>query len=137
MITVILGGATWRRFTNVAPAYGSVLGTVTRDGFDTGALVLVDQSRLYCQLNAGALRALPQREVIAAIEEVRAGKRGGPGRGQGRQPADGVRGTRRQVTLDDASAAILRDYGGGELSLGIRRAATLVASEVVNQKQGG
>ena len=122
MITVILGGSQWRRFTNVAPAYGSVLGTVTRDGFDTGALVLVDQSGLYCQLNAGALRSLPQREVIAAIEEAQ--------RGQGRQPADGVRGTRRQVTLDDDSAAILRDYGDGELSLGIRRAATLVEREV-------
>lgn len=129
MITVMLG-AQWRHFTAIAPAYGAVLGTVTRDGIDSGALVRVDETGLYVQVNAGALRSLPQAETAAAIAAAREGQRGGAGRGQGRKPADGVRGTRRQVMLDDESAEILRDYGDGELSLGIRRAATLVEREV-------
>ncbi len=49
--------------------------------------------------------------------------RGGAGRGQGRKPADGKRGSRRNVVLDDASADTLRELGDGDLSLGIRMAA--------------
>lgn len=50
--------------------------------------------------------------------------RGGPGRGQGRKPADGATGLRRRnISIDDASADILRQFGDGDLSLGIRRAA--------------
>jgi hypothetical protein len=49
---------------------------------------------------------------------------GGPGRGQGRKPADGAKDLkRRNVTIDDESAEKLRAYGDGDLSLGIRRAA--------------
>lgn len=132
MITVQLG-APWRHFSNVAPAYAAVLGTVTRDGIDSGALVRIEATGIYCQLNAGALRSLPQREVVAAIAAARQGQHGGAGRGQGRKPADGKRGERGErynVTLDADSVEILRGYGGGELSLGIRLAATLVEREV-------
>jgi len=129
MITVHLG-APWRHFTAFVPAYGSVLGTVTRDGIDTGALVRVDATGLYVQVSAGALRALPQAETAAAIAAARGGKIGGAGRGQGRKPADGKRGERFNVTLDADSVEILRGYGGGELSRGIRLAATLVEREV-------
>jgi hypothetical protein len=49
---------------------------------------------------------------------------GGPGRGQGRKPADGVTGLKRtNITIDLPSADILRAFGGGDLSVGIRRAA--------------
>lgn len=52
-------------------------------------------------------------------------KRGGAGRGQGRKSVDGATGLkRRNITIDDVRADILRDFGGdGDLSLGIRRAA--------------
>lgn len=123
-------GAPWRHFTTTAPAYGVVLGSVTRDETDSGALVLVHESQLYCQLNAGALRALPQGAVRAAIAAARDGKRGGPGRGQGRKAADGKAGRRVNVSIDEDSVQILRSYGDGELSLGIRRAALLVEREV-------
>lgn len=54
--------------------------------------------------------------------------RGGPGRGQGRKPADGATGLkRRNVSLDDPRADVLRALGDGDLSLGIRRAADRVA----------
>ena len=52
---------------------------------------------------------------------------GGAGRGQGRTPLDGAQGvTRRTITIDPDSESVLRDYGDGELSLGVRRAAALV-----------
>lgn len=51
--------------------------------------------------------------------------RGGPGRGQGVKAADGATGLkRRNISIDDASADVLRHFGDGDLSLGIRRAAT-------------
>lgn len=56
--------------------------------------------------------------------------RGGAGRGQGRKAADGKSGDRLNVNLDAESAAILRSYGDGNLSLGVRRAALLVEREV-------
>jgi len=56
-------------------------------------------------------------------------RHGGPGRGQGLKAADGATGLkRRNISIDDASADILRAYGDGDLSLGIRRAAVLVKS---------
>ena len=53
---------------------------------------------------------------------------GGAGRGQGVKAADGATGLkRRNISIDDASADVLREYGGGDLSVGIRRAAKRVA----------
>lgn len=50
--------------------------------------------------------------------------RGGAGRGQGVKAADGATGLkRRNISIDDASADVLRAFGDGDLSLGIRRAA--------------
>lgn len=49
---------------------------------------------------------------------------GGPGRGQGIKAADGATGLKRtNISIDPASAEILRGLGDGDLSLGIRRAA--------------
>ena len=45
-----------------------VLGTVsTAEG--TGALVRNTRTGIYCQANAGALRSLPQKKVVAALEQ--------------------------------------------------------------------
>ena len=102
------------------------LGTVTRDGYDTGALVQTTAG-IYAQVNAGAIRSLPQEEVAAAVAAARMGSRGGPGRGGGHKAKDGAVALRRyQVSLDDESVQALRQLGDGELSLGIRRAAASV-----------
>ncbi len=49
---------------------------------------------------------------------------GGPGRGQGIKAADGATNLKRtNISIDAESAEILRCFGEGDLSLGIRRAA--------------
>lgn len=116
--------ANWRLYTNTLPGNSRALGTVTRGGGDTGALVLIETTGLYAQVNAGAMRNLPQSKVTAALDAARAGTHGGPGRGGGKRAADGATGLkRRNVSIDDASADALRAFGDGDLSLGIRRAA--------------
>lgn len=61
---------------------------------------------------------------------------GGPGRGQGRKPADGATGLkRRNISIDDNSADVLRDFGDGDLSLGIRRSADHIASRLPGIKK--
>jgi len=125
-LTVDLGGS-WRLYTNTIPANSRAIGTITRDECDTGALVLIEATGRYVQINAGVLRSLDQRKVVAALSEVRTGQ-GGPGRGQGIKAADGATGLKRtNITIDQASADSLRAFGGGDLSLGIRRAAKMLA----------
>lgn len=126
-LVVDLGGK-WRLYTNTLPANSRALGTITREGYDTGALVLIEATGLYVQANTGAIRSLPQAKVLAALAEVRTGS-GGPGRGQGLKAADGATGLKRtNITIDTESAETLRAFGDGDLSLGIRRAAVLVKS---------
>lgn len=121
-LTVDLGGK-WRWYANIIPAGSKCLGTVTTQHGETGALIFT-ASGIYARLNAGALVSLPQAKVQAAVEAARAGSHGGPGRGQGIKAADGATGLkRRNISIDDASADILRQFGDGDLSLGIRRAA--------------
>lgn len=120
----------WRLYTNTLPRGSRAIGTVSRDGIDTGALVLIEATGLYVQVNAGAIRSLPQDKVQAAISSARTG-RGGPGRGQGRRAKDGATGLRRvNVTLDARSVEALREHGDGDLSLGIRRAAEMINRSV-------
>ena len=53
---------------------------------------------------------------------------GGPGRGQGLKAADGATGLKRvNISINTEHMAILRDFGDGKLSLGIRRAADAIA----------
>jgi len=121
-LTVDLGGK-WRLYTNTIPAHSRALGTITRDTGDTGALVLIEATGIYVQINAGCLRSLPQGKVTEALAEVRTGQ-GGAGRGQGIKAADGAANLKRtNITIDPASADTLRAFGDGDLSLGIRRAA--------------
>ena len=57
----------WRIYwTGPLPDGAEALGTVTRDGYDTGALLRM-QTGVYVQGNAGAIRSLPQREIISAL----------------------------------------------------------------------
>lgn len=49
-------------YSNTFPVGSKIIGTVTRNGIDTGALVLTPAG-IYCQVNAGAIRTLDQRAV--------------------------------------------------------------------------
>lgn len=121
-LTVDLGG-NWRLYATHLPATGKALGLVTNAGM-TGALVFIERTCIYVRVNVGAAVSLPQAKVQAAIDAARAGSHGGPGRGQGLKAADGAIGLeRKNITIDPARAEILRAFGDGDLSLGIRRAA--------------
>ena len=52
------------------------LGTVTRDGYDTGALIRT-KIGVYVQGNAGAYRSLPQSDIIVALHMAEVGSTGG------------------------------------------------------------
>lgn len=90
--------------------------------------------RLIPQADAGGLRQV-RRELLAIVggelgkgwriaEGCAVDGRGGAGRGQGIKAVDGATGLkRRNITIDDVRADILRHFGSGDLSLGIRRAA--------------
>jgi hypothetical protein len=56
----LYAGASWPQ------AGWTMLGTVTRGEGDTGALAL-SPAGVYCQVNAGAVRSLDQRKVLAAL----------------------------------------------------------------------
>lgn len=52
--------------TGPLPSGAGALGTITRNGADAGALLLM-RTGYYFQGNAGALRRLPQRKIREAI----------------------------------------------------------------------
>lgn len=127
-VTVDLGG-NWRLYTNTIPEGSKALGVIDR-GHDKGALILIEATGIYIQGNAGVARSLPQSKVQAAIDAARAGTHGGAGRGQGRVAVDGaINLARKQVRLDPETIDTLTALGGGNLSLGIRKAAHLVKSQ--------
>ena len=99
----------WRLYTNTIPANSTPIGTVTRDGIDTGALVRIDATRSYVQVNAGTKRSLDGRKIAAALGI------------SGRQ-ATMTGGGRINVYLDDESAEIAALIGNGNVSKGIRLA---------------
>ena len=126
-ITVDLGG-NWRIYTNTIPAGSKAIGVVDR-GHDKGALVHIEKTGLYVQVNAGSVRSLPQSKIAAAVDAARSGKRGGAGMGQGRVADDGATNLeRKQVRLDPETIDTLTTLGGGNLSLGIRKAAHVIKS---------
>jgi uncharacterized low-complexity protein len=121
-VTVALGG-NWRLYTNTIPAGGRAIGTVTMDGFDTGALVLIAATGIYVQVNAGAVKSIDQCKSVAAVSEAREG-RGGPGRGQGRKAEDGATDVERvTVQLTPAQREKVRQNGGSAWVRGLIDAA--------------
>lgn len=55
-------------YTNWFPAKSAVLGCIARDRHDLGgALVLMEETGLYVQVNAGVIQSLDQREVKALL----------------------------------------------------------------------
>ena len=102
----------WRLYTNSIPAGCTVLGTVTRDGVETGALVQTEAG-IYSMLNARVYRGLDQRKVAAAleIEQTTVGR-----------PAEMQGGKKVNTYLDAESIAIATRLGNGNVSEGIRKA---------------
>lgn len=115
-LTVDVNG-NWRLYTNTLPANATPLGTVTRDVGDTGALVRMDKTGVYAQINAGAIRNLDGRKVAAAL-----GITGRP------EEMDG--GKRVNVYLDAASLERARDIGNGNISVGIRIALAMAKDKL-------
>lgn len=99
----------WRLYTNTIPANSTPLGTVTRDEFDTGALVRIDDTGVYVQVNAGAIRSLDGRKVAAAL-------------GIAGRPPEMSGGRKVNTYLDADSIAIAMRLGNGNVSEGIRKA---------------
>ena len=58
----------WMMYTNRLPANSVALGTVTRDKTDAGALVRIEATGAYVQINASVIRSLDGRKVAAALD---------------------------------------------------------------------
>lgn len=63
----VLTGGPWRLYTHPLPGW-QMVGTVQR-AMEIGALA-ISPAGLYAQINAGAVRALDQRKVVAAMEGI-------------------------------------------------------------------
>jgi hypothetical protein len=98
----------WRLYTTTLPEGSTPLGTITRDEGDTGALVRIDRTGLYVQVNAGAVRSLDGRKIAAAL-----GTAGRPSQMEG--------GKRVNVYLDAETLAAAAKLGEGNVSEGIRK----------------
>jgi hypothetical protein len=94
--------ADWRLYTNTIPAHAVPLGTVTRDGRETGALVRL-ASGIHVQINAGVIRSLDQQAL-------------------GSKRRKSVDGKRIDVYLDAESRLKAAIVGNGNVSAGIRKA---------------
>lgn len=106
----------WRLYTNTIPANSTPLGTVTRDESDTGALVRIEATGVYVQVNAGAIRSLDGRKVAAAL-------------GTAGRPSEMTGGKRVNVYLDAASLKAAAKLGSGNVSEGIRKALEIAAGK--------
>lgn len=123
MITVDKNG-NWKLYTNTIPENSDALGTVTRDGYDTGALVRINSTGLYVQVNAGAIRSINQSEVLAAKRKHIPNPEGRP-----RVLDGGKGGKRRGVYLDDESWQKATALGEGSPSDGIRKALSCIPAQ--------
>jgi hypothetical protein len=99
----------WRIYTNTLPENATPVGTVSRGDGDTGALVRIESTGAYVQVNAGAVRSLDGRKVAAAL-------------GTAGRPAEMAGGKRSNIYLDAASREIAERIGNGNISEGIRLA---------------
>jgi len=99
----------WRLYTNTIPANSTPLGTVTRDESDTGALVRIETTGAYVQVNASVMRSLDGRKVAAAL-------------GTAGRPSEMEGGKRRNPYLSDAEWELAKRLGDGNASEGIRKA---------------
>ena len=87
--------APWRIYWAMPlPQNSTAHGTVTRETGETGALIEMHATGIYVQGNAGAIRGLPQREVIVALHQAELGARGGAARTNAKRAAVRANGRR-------------------------------------------
>lgn len=55
----------WRLYTRICPSGWKMIGTIQR-GVYIGALAISPEG-IYAQINAGVVRALDQRKIVAAV----------------------------------------------------------------------
>jgi len=58
----------WNLYTNTLPQGGAFIGTVKRGIGDVGALVRIENTGLYVQVNAGTIKSLDQRGISTALK---------------------------------------------------------------------
>lgn len=112
---------------SAAEAFESLVNRTDLDGQKLAAVLSYNNGQLaFHRFDRQPGSADYWRDKLDAIEWP---QRGGARDGSGVKPADGATDLKRSnITIDPASAEILRAYGDGDLSLGIRRAARLVAA---------
>jgi hypothetical protein len=108
----------WRLYTNTLPANSTPLGTVTRDESDTGALVRIEATGAYVQVNASVMRSLDGRKVAAAL-------------GTSGRPSEMSGGKKVNTYLDAESIAIATSLGNGNVSEGIRKALKIAEGKAL------
>lgn len=105
-------------------------GPVEDMGRELGDLVRALGGRFIRATEFGAVwefQEIPPLPSWASVEIV---SRGGARKNSGVKPADGATGLKRtSITIDAKSAQILRGFGDGDLSLGIRRAAACISAK--------
>ena len=117
----------WRLYTTTLPAGSTPIGTVTRGGDDgdTGALVLIEATDTYVQINSGKIRSLDQQQIIEALKASESEI----------QLSDIVL-KRVNIMLDTESLQIATRLGRGNVSAGIRMALRGKQSWVVEDESG-
>ena len=103
----------WRLYSNTIPAGSTPIGTVTRgnDDCDTGALVLIEATDTYVQVNSGEIRSLDQQQIIEALRAS-----------ESEIQLSEIILKRINIMLDAESLQIATRLGGGNISAGIRMA---------------
>lgn len=114
-VTVNVNG-NWQLYTNTLPANSTPLGTVTRDESDSGALVRIETTGAYVQVNAAVIRSLDGRKVAAAL-------------GTAGRPSEMEGGKKVNTYLDAKSIATAKQLGNGNVSDGIRKALAAQSGE--------
>lgn len=102
------------------------------DALTCGVLLRHISSRTYRLAGPFPLLQLETEPTESFLVHHRQGHHGGPGRCQGTLTQDGYSYTRSMgITLSDADIAWLIRFGGGNLSMGIRRAATAASKSLL------
>ncbi len=59
----------WRLYTHILPPGSRAIGVITSGSTEAGALVLIEATAQYVQINAGVMRNLPQHKVRGALRD--------------------------------------------------------------------